>query len=236
MHDLQTCSPASARRPPRATLRTAATVYARALEMAPVITKSLTAGVIFGASDLAAQVIENATAPPDWPRLLTAALVGLLYFGPAAHFWYAMMQRLYPRSTLRAVLTKTALGQIVFAPIFTIVYFAAALVAANGLIGLGQLRAKVAADLLPTIVAGLWFWPLVDVVSFAVIAKQEGGEAWLPLFVNAVSLVWQVYLSLKARGAGEFRPAQLRGGCRRTSDGRELCIDLWPRHGSIRAL
>ena len=210
------------------TLRAAAAVYAGALDVAPVITKSLTAGVIFGVSDAVAQGIENA-AQADWPRLVTATLVGLLYFGPAAHCWYATMQRLYPHSTLRAVLSKTLLGQIVFGPIFIIVYFAAALVAVDGL-GLSQLPNKVSADLLPTIVAGLGFWPLVDVVSFAVIAKQKGGEAWLPLFVNAASFVWQVYLSLKARGAAELHPEQWTGGCRRAADGRTPCVDQVPSH------
>ena len=181
-------------------------LYSTLLHTAPVVTKSVTAACIFGISDIVAQRIETGQDGIDWLRLLSGALVGLCYFGPAAHAWYAAVQRLFPRSTIRAVLTKMALGQLIFGPIFTVVYFAAALVAAGGLPGLSGLPDKVAEDLLPTIVAGLGFWPLVDLFSFAVIAKRKDGEAWLPLFVNAASFLWQVYLSLQARahrrGAG----------------------------------
>ena len=68
------------------------------------------------------------------------------------------IQRLFPRSTLRSVLIKTMLGQILFGPLFIIVYFAASLVAEGGLLRLGRLPAKISADLVQTVVAGLWFW------------------------------------------------------------------------------
>ena len=187
--------------------------YSRHLELKPVLTKACTAAFIFSAGDLAAQLCDGPDAI-DWPRLLTGALVGLCYFGPAAHAWYAAVQRLFPRSTFKSVLTKTALGQLCFGPVFIVVYFAAALVAANGLSGLAELPSKVSKDLLPTIVAGLGFWPLVDVFSFAVIARRKDGEVWLPLFVNACSFVWQVYLSLQSRtrqGSAEVIVSQSLG-------------------------
>ena len=105
-------------------------MYANLLRAAPVWTKSLTSGIIFGASDLVAQRIEDSGL--DMPRFTMSTVVGLCYFGPAAHIWYNNVQRLFPRSTLGHVLLKTALGQALFGPVFIFVYFSAALVADGG--------------------------------------------------------------------------------------------------------
>jgi protein Mpv17 len=53
--------------------------------------------------------------------------------------------------------------------------------------------AKIKDDLPGAWVAGLGFWPLVDLVSYSLIPKD-----WIPLFVNACSLVWTIYLSIVA--------------------------------------
>ena len=73
--------------------------YSQALERFPIGTKSVTAAVIFMISDLVAQRIErseDSSKLVDKKRTLTASLVGLLYFGPAAHVWYDNIFRLFP--------------------------------------------------------------------------------------------------------------------------------------------
>ena len=73
--------------------------YSQALETNPIVTKSITAAFIFVASDLLAQNIEKGADKGkklDKKRTLTASLVGLLYFGPAAHFWYENIFTLFP--------------------------------------------------------------------------------------------------------------------------------------------
>eukprot|EP00559_Dactyliosolen_fragilissimus_P007099 CAMPEP_0184859332 /NCGR_PEP_ID=MMETSP0580-20130426/4335_1 /TAXON_ID=1118495 /ORGANISM="Dactyliosolen fragilissimus" /LENGTH=77 /DNA_ID=CAMNT_0027355899 /DNA_START=92 /DNA_END=322 /DNA_ORIENTATION=+ len=68
--------------------------YSKSLSTSPVITKSITAGIIFGMSDYTAQLIEKDGTEKneddkgqDWVRILTSTAVGLFYFGPAAHAW-----------------------------------------------------------------------------------------------------------------------------------------------------
>jgi len=73
--------------------------YSKALERNPIVTKSMTASFVFVASDLLAQYIEKGTdnnKKLDKKRTVGASLVGLLYFGPAAHFWYENIFRLFP--------------------------------------------------------------------------------------------------------------------------------------------
>jgi hypothetical protein len=63
-----------------------AKLYSQSLEKNPIITKSVTACGIFAVSDLIAQKIEQGadkSKPHNKKRAITAALVGLLYFGPA---------------------------------------------------------------------------------------------------------------------------------------------------------
>ena len=181
-------------------LGAAATAYSSALTSSPILTKSVTAGAIFGLSDATAQSIAPSDAGRDWARTAVSCLVGLCYFGPAAHAWYDWVFRLVPQGGVRGTLIKSALGQMLFGPTFTCVFFLATLVAVLGLrAGLASWPRKIRQDLLATWAAGLGFWPFVDLVSFGFIPVQ-----WIPLFVNACSFVWTIYLSLQAsRAVGE---------------------------------
>lgn len=185
-------------------LKTAAAFYTQQLSARPIITKSATAGIIFGLSDWVAQLIERKGDEEDkkehlmLSRILSAFLVGLLFFGPAANAWYEMIFRILPSTSLVSTLQKAALGQIFFGPAFTCVFFAAGMIEA-GTFSLGGWFHKIKNDLPGVWASGLGYWPLVDFVSYKVIPVQ-----WIPLFVNFCSFVWTIYLSLVAnRGKGD---------------------------------
>jgi protein Mpv17 len=166
--------------------------YASSLEARPILTKSTTAGFIFALSDYLAQRFEadkEKENKTNWTRLMASAVVGFAYFGPAAHTWYETIFRLLPGTSLASTLQKAALGQMIFGPIFTCVFFASALFQ-SGNFTLSSWINKIKSDLPGAWVAGLGFWPLVDLVSYSMIAPQ-----WIPLFVNMCSLVWTIYLS-----------------------------------------
>ena len=203
--------------------------YSQALERYPIGTKSVTAAVIFMISDLVAQRIERSddNAKLDKKRTLTASLVGLLYFGPAAHVWYDNIFRLFPGTLRRCLmrrccrrmlqvlafvsfltfsiscfsflgtslfstLQKAAMGQLVFGPSFTCVFFATSLLQ-SGEFTIGNWVHKIKADLPGAWLSGAGFWPLVDLISYSLIPQR-----WIPLFINVCSLIWNVYLSMVA--------------------------------------
>ena len=167
--------------------------YGAALSTNPILTKSVTAGAIFGLSDATAQTISS-DGGRDWARTAVSCLVGLCYFGPAAHAWYDTVFRLFPEGGVKSTLIKSALGQMFFGPTFTCVFFLASLVAVLGLRqGLASWPGKIRQDLVATWAAGLGFWPFVDLVSYGFIPAK-----WIPLFVNSCSFVWTIYLSLQA--------------------------------------
>ncbi|CAB9521237.1 PXMP2/4 family protein [Seminavis robusta] len=172
-----------------------AQLYSQSLEKNPIITKSVTAGLIFAVSDLIAQGIERSAdkkKPHDKKRTFAASLVGLLYFGPAAHFWYDNIFKLFPGTSLFSTLQKAAMGQMFFGPSFTCIFFATSLLQ-SGNFSLGNWFRKIKSDLAGAWLAGVGYWPLVDLISFSVIPMR-----WIPLFVNVCSLIWNIYLSIVA--------------------------------------
>ena len=52
---------------------------------------------------------------------------------------------------------------------------------------------KIKQDLFGAWLAGLGYWPIVDLLSYSVIPVK-----WIPLFVNVASFIWTIYLSLVA--------------------------------------
>ncbi len=122
-------------------------------------------------------------------RILTSFLVGVLFFGPAAHLWYEAIFRLLPSTSLVSALQKAILGQIFFGPAFTAVFFGAGMARTGEFTLVGWME-KVRTDLPGVWRAGLGYWPLVDFVSYKVVPVR-----WIPLFVNFCSFVWTIYLS-----------------------------------------
>eukprot|EP00527_Entomoneis_sp_CCMP2396_P009414 CAMPEP_0198138574 /NCGR_PEP_ID=MMETSP1443-20131203/1960_1 /TAXON_ID=186043 /ORGANISM="Entomoneis sp., Strain CCMP2396" /LENGTH=317 /DNA_ID=CAMNT_0043800395 /DNA_START=221 /DNA_END=1174 /DNA_ORIENTATION=- len=188
--------------------------YGSALSGHPIMTKSVTAGIIFAISDYLAQKFEAsssknngngkggaATTPKyNWTRTLTSMAVGLFYFGPAAHFWYGMIFRVFPGTSLLSILQKAAMGQLFFGPTFTCIFFATSLWQ-SGQFTFGNWFSKIKSDLPGAWLAGAGFWPLVDLVSFSFISVQ-----YIPLFVNMCSMFWTIYLSVIAnRGSSTPR-------------------------------
>eukprot|EP00535_Pseudo-nitzschia_heimii_P004464 CAMPEP_0197173952 /NCGR_PEP_ID=MMETSP1423-20130617/680_1 /TAXON_ID=476441 /ORGANISM="Pseudo-nitzschia heimii, Strain UNC1101" /LENGTH=289 /DNA_ID=CAMNT_0042622827 /DNA_START=109 /DNA_END=978 /DNA_ORIENTATION=+ len=172
--------------------------YSRQLEVRPILTKSYTAGLIFGLSDFFAQRIERSNdvngsrAKMDWTRILVSTLLGLLYFGPAAHYWYEWIFRLLPATTLLSTLHKAFWGQVLFGPSFTCIFFAASLIQ-SGDFSIQNWWEKICRDLPGAWIAGIGFWPIVDLLSYSVIPIK-----WIPLFINTASFIWTIYLSLVA--------------------------------------
>jgi len=162
--------------------------YSNLLKSSPIFTKSLTAGLIFGLSDITAQKLEN-NGKRDVKRTLCSAVVGFCYFGPAAHYWYETIFRLLPSVTLLSTLTKATLGQLLFGPSFTAVFFAASMIS-DGTFSIGAWFKKLRADLPQAWIAGIGFWPFVDLISYSYVKPE-----WIPLFINSCSFLWTVYLS-----------------------------------------
>jgi len=142
--------------------------YSNHLDHSPILTKSITASFIFGLSDYTAQKLEQKSSKEneikvDMGRVLTASLVGLLYFGAAAHTWYSMIFKILPGTSLASTLQKAMLGQLLFGPSFTCIFFATALIHTNSFT-LGNWFEKIRRDLPGAwkAVSNYFFFPFVS--------------------------------------------------------------------------
>jgi len=111
-------------------LSNAWTAYNVALETDPLLTKSVTAGVILGAADLAGQALENRMAEldkdVDWARAARFAFFGFVLQAPWNHFYYIMLDGALPPTPDPLTATtgiKVVIDQFVQAPIFTVLIF-----------------------------------------------------------------------------------------------------------------
>lgn len=60
-------------------------------------TQAITAGVLAGVSDLLAQRLSGTSSSgTNWRRTLAIALYGVVWSGPAGHYWQQVLERLFP--------------------------------------------------------------------------------------------------------------------------------------------
>jgi len=167
--------------------------YSSQLSIRPIITKSWTAGIIFALSDYIAQRTESEEESSiNTKRIVFATMIGALYFAPAAHYWYEAIFRFLPGKGFMSTMQKAFLGQVIFGPSFTCIFFASSLIQ-NGTFSFANWGKKIRNDLPGAWLAGSAFWPIVDVISYSLVPINL-----IPLFVNICSLVWTVYLSIVA--------------------------------------
>lgn len=100
--------------------------YLGLLETAPLVTKAISAGVIIGAGDAAAQTVENSQTGGefDFTRYLRWAFFGLVLQGPWNHFFYLLLDGAIPPTPdpfTISTLEKVTIDQFIQAPIFTVV-------------------------------------------------------------------------------------------------------------------
>lgn len=182
--------------------------YTDALATQPLITKSITASVIIGAGDAAAQFIESAqkaeaTAADgqngseeaqgvDALRVARWAFFGLVLQAPWNHFFYVYLDQALPPTAepfTTTNLLKVGLDQGVQSPIFTMLCF----VFLGFLEGKSSqlIKEKLDEEYASTMVTSWKVWIPAAIVNIGFVPP-----ALRVLFVNVVFFVWTIYLSL----------------------------------------
>jgi peroxisomal membrane protein 2 len=112
--------------------------YNEALVSNPLLVKSVTAGVILGAADLAGQSFESIQKGQgrvsdeayaiDWARAARFAVFGLVLQAPWNHFYYQALDGQIPPTPSEPFsqtnIIKIVIDQFIQAPIFTVLIFA----------------------------------------------------------------------------------------------------------------
>ncbi|XP_028767708.1 PXMP2/4 family protein 4 [Neltuma alba] len=166
--------------------------YLGMIKSRPILTKSVTSGLIYTAADLSSQTISPPSSEPfDFVRTLRMAGYGMIILGPSLHFWFNFVSNLFPRRDLFSTFKKMAMGQAIYGPIMTVVFFSlnAFLQGENNT----EIVARLKRDVLPTMLNGIMYWPVCDFITFRFVPVHLQ-----PLVSNSFSYVWTIYMTYMA--------------------------------------
>lgn len=174
--------------------------YLEMIDKYPILTKSITASAIYTSADLTSQVITFASSDVsavsdklefDKLRTLRMAGYGLILSGPTLHLWFNFLSKTIPKRDLISTAKKMVLGQTVYGPAITAVFFSgnAYMQGESG----SEIFARLKRDLVPTFKSGLMFWPLCDFITYRYVPVHLQ-----PLVSNSFAFIWTVYLTYMA--------------------------------------
>ncbi|XP_028775270.1 protein Mpv17-like [Neltuma alba] len=123
----------------------------------------------------------------DWLRALRMTSYGFLLYGPGSYAWYKYLDHILPIATVKNIMVKVLLNQIVLGPCVIAVVFAW-----NNLwLGkLSELPEKYRKDALRTLLFGFRFWIPVSALNFWVVPLQARVA-----FMSTGSVFWNFFLS-----------------------------------------
>ncbi|KAL9648565.1 hypothetical protein ABK040_012224 [Willaertia magna] len=176
--------------------------YFHQLQHRPIVTKSVSAALLVGAGDLLTQTIQHERHHElkfDFERTLKMASFGLFMVGPTLHLWYKFLDKYiakkYPSGYIptkkEKILNATrqmAVDQLGFSP-FSLFQFLTYMGLIEGH-SMSDVWIKLKKDLFPTLLVNWMVWPAVQLINFTIVPYH-----FRVLFVNAVSIFWNAYLS-----------------------------------------
>lgn len=167
----------------------------------PILTKALTSAVGFALGDILAQCFISSDAAFDWARFVRVASFGFLLHGTTGHVWYGKLDQVLPGTEAWKVAVKVAADQILWAPVFTAMYFSY-LGFAEGR-SLEYIQTKIQNDTMAGVTASWKVWPIVHAVSFRFVPTELR-----ILYINTIQVCWRgVYTRLewgRAGAGGDF--------------------------------
>ncbi|CAL0316351.1 unnamed protein product [Lupinus luteus] len=166
--------------------------YLGMIESWPILTKSVTSALIYTAADLSSQtIVRQSSEPFDFVRTLRMAGYGMIILGPTLHFWFNFVSKLFPRRDLLSTLKKMIMGQTLYGPAMTVVFFSfnAHMQGETAT----EIVSRLKRDLFPTLLRGIMYWPVCDFITFRFIPVHLQ-----PLVSNSFSYLWTVYLTYMA--------------------------------------
>eukprot|EP00941_MAST-03F_sp_MAST-3F-sp1_P003344 g3344.t1 len=161
-------------------------MYSSLLVSHPLLTKSITSGVLVAAGDAVCQLaIEQQSL--DMKRLLRMAFLGTALIGPTLHIWYGRLHKLVPAQTTVGALQRLALDQLVFGPTFIVIFFTALF----GLEGrIADIPQHLRENYIESVLTNWTMWVPGNFINFRFVPPH-----YQVLFSNFIALFWNTYLS-----------------------------------------
>lgn len=183
--------------------------YSNALEKRPLMTKSITTGIIQGIGDVLSQLIESKNAGIIFAtnfslrRVVSFMVAGWFFVGPFVHHWYEFLWKIgkwqeqkygtsKTKQTLTQVLVDQTIGVAMFFPLYFYIYeLSEAIVGLRKPLWLTATK-KIQKEMMQVLVTQYEVWPLFTYVNFAFVPQNLR-----VLFGDIVAVFWNAYLCMK---------------------------------------
>lgn len=200
----------------RRTCRRLLLIYIHILHVRPLVSRAISAGVIFLSADIIAQRLASSTAPFDLVRLIRYSSYGLVVMGPFLYLWYSAMHLYGPDDTLVGAAQKALFEQVTLEPLCISGYMVWDGAARRR--PMAEVRGRLRTQFWGLLMKNAVFWVPANFSNYA-----AGTPDLRVLYANLCSLFWNVYFSAfvnslpnpTAAGAGSSSSGL--GKARRTS-------------------
>ncbi|XP_001366379.1 peroxisomal membrane protein 2 [Monodelphis domestica] len=168
--------------------------YLLLLRLYPVLTKSVTSGILSAFGNFLSQIIKSVQKKGRWSQNLDPrgplryAIFGFFFSGPLSHFFYLYLDHWIPAAVPFSGVRRLLLDRLVFAPAFLLLFF----FCMNLLEGknLAAFSAKVKTGYWTALQMNWKIWTPVQFININYIPLQ-----FRVLFGNMVALFWYTYLA-----------------------------------------
>jgi len=169
--------------------------YLLQLQLHPLRTKAITAGVLSAVSDIVAQKLSG-IQKLQLRRLLLKVVFGFAYLGPFGHFLHILLDKLFKgKKDRKTVAKKVVLEQLTSSPwnnFLFMVYYGLVVEARPWI----HVKTKIKKDY-PAVQYAAWtFWPVVGWVNHQYVPLQ-----FRVIFHSVIACCWGIFLNLKAKTA-----------------------------------
>ncbi|XP_051888221.1 peroxisomal membrane protein 2 [Pristis pectinata] len=168
--------------------------YLFLLKKYPVLTKSVTSGILSGLGNVLSQVMEQRSKGLSITKNLSFGgpirfgVFGLVFTGPLSHYFYLYLDKLIPSNVPYSQVKRLLLDRLMFAPAFLALFF----------VVISLLEGKNLKALKDKMQTGYWIalkmnwkvWTIFQYININYVPVQ-----FRVLFANLVALFWYAYLA-----------------------------------------
>lgn len=169
--------------------------YLKLLKERPLLTKSVSSGVIAAVGDVIAQkIVLRGSVPVTYRQTGAFALLGLCYSGPLAHYFYSWLDQFIPKNVSYYAIKRIVADRFVIAPPYLLVFFYL-LGLLEGIGHAGSMH-KIRTTFWNALLMNWKIWTVLQFINLNYVPIQ-----FRVLFQSCIAFVWTICLAVYRRSS-----------------------------------